>query len=164
MRNGALHFWLGHVYKGWLESCCGWFGVEWGESVMIPGCRLWATQALLSLRGAAFLQEHYSSCSGPCAGGDDAFKQVFVHPDCWNDITNQNKELYCSLCWKGYLHLKDPVPLGDASSVGSSPRKNGADVLQRGVQLPVDAPQLSPFADLSPNIETVARVGLHYPN
>lgn len=63
-----------------------------------------------------------------------------------------------------HLHFQDPVPLGDAGPVCSAPGQHGADVLQRRVQLPVDAPELAPLAHLAPHIEAVARVGLDDPD
>lgn len=63
-----------------------------------------------------------------------------------------------------HSHFQDPVPLGDAGSVCRSTRQDGADMLQRGVQFSVNAPQLPALAHLPPNVKAVPRVRLHYPD
>lgn len=59
-----------------------------------------------------------------------------------------------------YSHLEDTIALADAGLLGSSARQDGADVLQRRIQLPVDAPQLSTLADLAAYVEPEARLRL----
>lgn len=59
-----------------------------------------------------------------------------------------------------YSHFEDTVALADAGLLGGASRQDRADVLQRRVQLPVDAPQLSTLADLAAYVEPEARLGL----
>lgn len=59
-----------------------------------------------------------------------------------------------------YSHLQDAVPLAHPGPVGRPPGQHGAHMLQRRVQLPVDAPQLPALAHLAPHVEAVAGLGL----
>lgn len=59
-----------------------------------------------------------------------------------------------------YSHLQDAVPLAHPGPVGRPPGQHGAHMLQRRVQLAVDAPQLPALAHLAPHVEAVAGLGL----
>lgn len=59
-----------------------------------------------------------------------------------------------------YSHFQNTVALADAGLLGGAPRQHRADVLQRRVQLAVDAPQLSTLADLAAYVEPEARLRL----
>lgn len=62
------------------------------------------------------------------------------------------------------LHLQDPVSLGYPSSVSRTTGQDGTDVLEGSVEFPVDAPQLSSFANLPTNVEAVAGLRLDDPD
>lgn len=56
-----------------------------------------------------------------------------------------------------YLHLQDAVALLDARLLRRSILQNGAHVLQRCVELPVDGPQLAALGHLAAHIKAEAR-------
>lgn len=57
-----------------------------------------------------------------------------------------------------YSHFQNTIAFANAGLLGGASRQNRAYVLQRRVQLAVDAPQLSTFADLAAYVEPEARL------
>lgn len=57
-----------------------------------------------------------------------------------------------------YSHFQNTIAFANAGLLGGASRQHRAYVLQRRVQLAVDAPQLSTFADLAAYVEPEARV------
>lgn len=64
----------------------------------------------------------------------------------------------------GYLHFQDAVSLAYPGAICGSPGQHCADMLERGVQLAVYAPELSTLAHLAPHVKAIARFGLDYPD
>lgn len=60
------------------------------------------------------------------------------------------------------LHFEDAVPLPDAGLLSRAMVQHGADMLQGGVKLAVDAPQLAALAHLAAHVEPKTCVCLIY--
>lgn len=64
--------------------------------------------------------------------------------------------MFCQIRDGPHLHFEYPVTFADARVVSGSTVEYGADVLQRSVELAIDAFQLTALADLTTDVKTEA--------
>lgn len=87
----------------------------------------------------------------PETGGDSAAKIAIPAP-------NTSKYTMRRVCED--LHFEYPVALAYPGELGGAAVQNGTDMLERGVQFPVDTPELPTLTHLAAYVEAEARLCL----